>query len=88
MHQNTNSSHGHHVWSGSCVCSGRRANRKTHAQSESHKWKGIDVETVLGNDDYAPNPGELKTFSPRINKYPFEKGKIIFLYNVGTGNIY
>lgn len=61
---------------------------KTHAQSESHKWKGIDVETVLGNDDYAPNPGELKTFSPRINKYPFEKGKIIFLYNVGTGNFY
>ncbi len=58
---------------------------KTHAQSESHKWKGIDVTTVLGNDDYAPNPGQLNTFSPRINKYPFEKGKIIFLYNVGTG---
>ena len=57
----------------------------THAHSESHKWKGIDVNTVLGNDDYAPNPGQLNTFSPRINKYPFEKGKIIFLYNVGTG---
>ena len=58
---------------------------QTHADATSQKWKGIDVETVLGNDDYAPNPGELKTFSPRINKYPFEKGKIIFLYNVGTG---
>lgn len=58
---------------------------QTHAQSESHKWKGIDVTTVLGNDDYAPNPGQLNSFSPRINKYPFEKGKVIFLYNVGTG---
>lgn len=59
---------------------------QTHAHSESHKWKGIDVNnTVIGNNDYAPNPGNLNSFSPRINKYPFEKGKIIFLYNVGTG---
>lgn len=64
---------------------GQEGSHDTHAHSESHKWKGIDVTTVLGNDDYAPNPGQLNTFSPRINKYPFEKGKIIFLYNVGTG---
>ena len=65
---------------------GEEQQEETHAHSESHKWKGIDViNTVIGNDDYAPNPGQLNSFSPRINKYPFEKGKIIFLYNVGTG---
>lgn len=58
----------------------------THAHSESHKWKGIDVNnTVIGNDDYAPNPGSYKNYTPYIDKYPFNKGKTIFLYNVGTG---
>ena len=58
--------------------------QKTHAQSESMKWKGIDVNTVLGNDQYAPNSGE--NYNPPLNKYyPFSKGKTIFLYNVGTG---
>ena len=25
----------------------------THAHSESHKWKGIDVKTVLGKNQYS-----------------------------------
>jgi hypothetical protein len=45
----------------------------THAHSESHKWKGIDVETVLNknNPEYKP---EYAT-----------KGRKIYLFNVGTG---
>lgn len=45
----------------------------THAHSESHKWKGIDVNTVLdtSNPEYKP---EYAT-----------KGKTIFLFNIGTG---
>lgn len=45
----------------------------THAHSESHKWKGIDVNTVLNtnNPEYKP---EYAT-----------KGKEIYLFNVGTG---
>ena len=59
---------------------------ETHAHSESHKWKGIDVTTVIcENSPYAPNPGSYKNYTPYIDKYPFNKGKTIFLYNVGTG---
>lgn len=45
----------------------------THAHSESHKWKGIDVNTVLdtSNPEYKP---EYAT-----------KGKEIYLFNIGTG---
>ena len=58
----------------------------THAHSSSLKWKGIDVDDVIGeNSPYAPNPGSYTDYSPFINKYPFDKGKTIFLYNVGTG---
>ena len=28
---------------------------QTHTESTSHKWKGIDVNTVLGNDTYKDN---------------------------------
>ena len=54
----------------------------THAHSESMKWKGINKDDVIGKDQYAPLSG---SFNPPINKYPFSKGKTIFLYNVGTG---
>ena len=54
---------------------------ETHAHSSSFHWKGIDVSTVLGNSAYSPN----KSGSNSINDYPFSKGKVIFLYNVGTG---
>ena len=57
--------------------------QNTHAHSESMKWKGIDISTVIcENSPYAPLPG---SFDPPINKYPFSNGKTIFLYNVGTG---
>lgn len=55
---------------------------ETHAHSSSFHWKGIDVNTVIGQSEYDPLPG---SFNPPINKYPFSKGKVIFLYNVGTG---
>ena len=59
---------------------------QTHAQSESMKWNGIDVNTVIcENSRFAPNPGPYTDYNPSILKYPFEKGKVIFLYNVGTG---
>ena len=58
----------------------------THAHSESMKWKGIDISTVIcENSPYAPNPGSYTEYDPYIDKYPFNKGKKVFLYNVGTG---
>lgn len=53
----------------------------THAHASSFKWKGIDVNTVIGNSQYAP----LAANSNSISSYPFDKGKTIFLFNVGTG---
>jgi len=47
----------------------------THAHSESRKWKGIDVNTVIGHSEYGT-----------VEDIDFAtKGKTIFLYNVGTG---
>ena len=44
-----------------CELAAQEQTEDTHAHSESHKWKGIDVNnTVIGNDDYAPNPGSYK----------------------------
>ena len=45
---------------------------QTHAEATSQKWKGIDVTTVLDNNDY-----------PDDNK--MTSGYPIILYNVGTG---
>ena len=48
---------------------------ETHAHSESRKWKGIDVNTVIGHSEY----GTV------VDNDFATKGKTIFLYNVGTG---
>ena len=62
---------------------GQEGGHDTHAHSTSMKWKGINVDDVIcENSPYAPLPGDVE---PPINKYPFSKGKTIFLYNVGTG---
>jgi len=45
---------------------------QTHADATSQKWHGIDVSTVIGNDDY-PDDNTLE------HGFPF------LLYNVGTG---
>ena len=37
----------------SACCGGLKA--QTHADATSQKWKGIDVNTVLGNSDYTDN---------------------------------
>ncbi|MBQ1668173.1 MAG: hypothetical protein II063_09385, partial [Prevotella sp.] len=34
---------------------GLNAQTQTHAEATSQKWKGIDVNTVLGNSDYTDN---------------------------------
>lgn len=62
---------------------GTEETEDTHAHSSSFKWKGIDVSTVIDNSQYDPLPGE--NHKPPMNKYPFNKGKKFFLYNVGTG---
>ena len=46
---------------------------QSHAQSESMKWKGIDVNTVLD-----PN-------NPQYDSEYATNGKKIYLFNVGTG---
>lgn len=66
-----------------CKLAAQEQTEDTHAHASSLKWKGIDVDTVIGNSKYDPLPGE--NYDPRINKYPFDKGKKFFLYNVGTG---
>ena len=60
---------------------GTEETEDTHAHSSSFKWKGIDVNTVIGSSQYAPLEGDPNS----INSYPFDKGKTIFLFNVGTG---
>ena len=47
----------------------------TPAHSESQKWKGIKVDTVLDNSKYNPILVDGK----------YTGGKTIFLYNMGTG---
>ena len=45
---------------------------QTHAEATSQKWKGIDVNTVIGNNAYPDN-------NTMTSGYPF------LLFNVGTG---
>ena len=47
---------------------------QTHADAISQKWKGIDVNTVLGNSAYTDNN-------------TLEQGFPFLLYNVGTGRL-
>lgn len=54
---------------------GTEETEDTHAHSESRKWKGIDVYTVIGHSEYGT--AEDNDFA--------SKAKIIFLYNMGTG---
>ena len=54
---------------------------QTHAHASSLKWQGIDVDTIIDNDKFKPNNGNTNS----ISTYPFNKGKTIYLYNVGTG---
>ena len=51
---------------------GLNAQTQTHAEATSQKWKGIDVNTVIGNSDYTDDN-------------TLEHGFPFLLYNVGTG---
>lgn len=51
---------------------GLNAQTQTHAEATSQKWKGIDVNTVIGNSAYPDN-------NTMTSGYPF------LLFNVGTG---
>ena len=66
----------------SAFAQGEEQQEDTHAHASSFKWKGINKDDVIGNSQYDPLPG---TFTNPIDNYPFERGKTIFLYNVGTG---
>jgi len=66
----------------SAFAQGEEQQEETHAHASSLKWKGIDVNDVIGNDNFKPIDGGN---SNSISTYPFNKGKIIYLYNVGTG---
>ncbi len=66
----------------SAFAQGEGQQEETHAHASSLKWKGIDVNDVIGNDNFKPIDGGN---SNSISTYPFNKGKIIYLYNVGTG---
>jgi len=66
----------------SAFAQGEEQQEETHAHASSLKWKGINKDDVIGNSQYDPLPG---TFTNPIDNYPFERGKTIFLYNVGTG---
>ena len=46
----------------------------THAHSESHKWKGIDVNTVLNNPEYATNGKEIYLFNIGTGRFIIEGG--------------
>lgn len=46
---------------------------QTHAEATSQKWRGIDVSTVIGNDEDYPDDNTLE------HGFPF------LLYNLGTG---
>ena len=66
----------------SAFAQGEEQQEETHAHASSFKWKGINKDDVIDKSQYEPLPG---TFTNPIDKYPFERGKVIFLYNVGTG---
>lgn len=66
----------------SAFAQGEEQQEETHAHASSFKWKGINKDDVIGKSQYDPLPG---TFTNPMDKYPFERGKVIFLYNVGTG---
>ena len=46
----------------------------THAHSESHKWKGIDVNTVLNNSDYTTNGKKIYLFNVGTGRFIIEGG--------------
>ncbi len=46
----------------------------THAHSESHKWKGIDVTSVLNNPEYATNGKEIYLFNIGTGRFIIEGG--------------
>ena len=48
----------------------------THAHASSFKWKGLDVDTVIGNSKYNPLTGE--NYNPPMNKYPLIKERKSF----------
>ena len=47
---------------------------ETHAHSESHKWKGIDVNTVLDHSEYATNGKEIYLFNVGTGRFIIEGG--------------
>ena len=58
----------------SAFAQGEEQQEDTHAHSESHKWKGIDVSTVLKNPEYATNGKEIYLFNVGTGRFIIEGG--------------
>ena len=57
-----------------CKLAAQEQTEDTHAHSESHKWKGIDVTTVLNNPEYATNGKEIYLFNIGTGRFIIEGG--------------
>ena len=57
-----------------CKLAAQEQTEDTHAHSESHKWKGIDVTSVLNNPEYATNGKEIYLFNIGTGRFIIEGG--------------
>lgn len=58
----------------SAFAQGEEQQEDTHAHSESHKWKGIDVTTVLGKNQYSNKGKTIYLFNIGTGRFIIEGG--------------
>lgn len=52
-----------------------QTNTPTHAESKSKIWKGIDVETVLGNSTYSTTGRKIYLYNVGTGRFIIEGGE-------------
>ena len=57
-----------------CKLAAQEQTEDTHAHSESHKWKGIDVNTVLGKNQYSNKGKTIYLFNIGTGRFIIEGG--------------
>ena len=57
-----------------CELAAQEQTEDTHAHSESHKWKGIDVKTVLGKNQYSNKGKTIYLFNVGTGRFIIEGG--------------
>lgn len=57
-----------------CKLAAQEQTEDTHAHSESHKWKGIDVKTVLGKNQYSNKGKTIYLFNVGTGRFIIEGG--------------